>query len=94
MTRHDGRVIAPMCFLDHVAPPHEHGEGDAGGANQEHGIMARRPGAGPDTLQLQVGQQVRILPNHACSTAAQYGAYQVVGADGAVTATWQRFSGW
>lgn len=64
------------------------------GANQEHGIMARRPGAGPDTLQLQVGQQVRILPNHACSTAAQYGAYQVVGEDGAVSATWQRFSGW
>jgi D-serine deaminase-like pyridoxal phosphate-dependent protein len=64
------------------------------GANQEHGIMARRPGAGPDTLELQVGQQVRILPNHACSTAAQYGAYQVVGKDGAVTDTWQRFSGW
>jgi D-serine deaminase-like pyridoxal phosphate-dependent protein len=64
------------------------------GANQEHGIMARRPGAAPDTLELQVGQQVRILPNHACSTAAQYGAYQVVGEDGAVTATWQRFSGW
>ena len=64
------------------------------GANQEHGIMARRPGAGPDTLDLQVGQQVRILPNHACSTAAQYPAYQVVGEGGAVSATWQRFSGW
>jgi D-serine deaminase-like pyridoxal phosphate-dependent protein len=37
---------------------------------------------------------VRILPNHACSTAAQYGAYQVVGGNGALTATWQRFSGW
>jgi D-serine deaminase-like pyridoxal phosphate-dependent protein len=64
------------------------------GANQEHGIMARRPGAQPDALELPVGQQVRILPNHACSTAAQYGAYQVVGGNGAVTATWQRFSGW
>ena len=64
------------------------------GANQEHGILARRPGSVADTPELQVGQQVRILPNHACSTAAQYGAYQVVGADGAVTATWQRFSGW
>ena len=64
------------------------------GANQEHGILARRPGSVADTPELQVGQQVRILPNHACSTAAQYGAYQVVGADGAVTTTWQRFSGW
>ena len=64
------------------------------GANQEHGIMARRPGAGEDTLELQVGQQVRILPNHACSTAAQYGAYQVVGEGHEVSDSWRRFSGW
>lgn len=64
------------------------------GANQEHGIMARRPGAGPDTLELAIGQQVRILPNHACSTAAQYPAYQVLGAGNEVTDRWSRFSGW
>lgn len=64
------------------------------GANQEHGIMARRPGAGADTLQLRVGQQVRILPNHACSTAAQYGEYQVLRGGAEVRATWKRFSGW
>ena len=64
------------------------------GANQEHGIMARRPGAAGDALELQVGQQVRILPNHACSTAAQYPAYQVVGTGHEITDSWQRFSGW
>jgi D-serine deaminase-like pyridoxal phosphate-dependent protein len=64
------------------------------GANQEHGIMARRGGAGSEGVELPVGAQVRILPNHACSTAAQYPAYQVVGPDGTVTDTWQRFSGW
>jgi D-serine deaminase-like pyridoxal phosphate-dependent protein len=64
------------------------------GANQEHGIMARRPGSGPGTVELQVGQQVRILPNHACSTAAQYAAYQVTGAGHEVRGTWPRFSGW
>jgi D-serine deaminase-like pyridoxal phosphate-dependent protein len=64
------------------------------GANQEHGIMARRPGAAAGSLQLQVGQQVRILPNHACSTAAQYGEYQVVRDGPQVHATWKRFSGW
>jgi D-serine deaminase-like pyridoxal phosphate-dependent protein len=64
------------------------------GANQEHGIMARRPGAGADALELQVGQQVRILPNHACSTAAQYSAYQVVGDGHEVKDSWPRFSGW
>lgn len=64
------------------------------GANQEHGIMARRPGTGPDTLDLKVGQQVRILPNHACSTAAQYRAYQVVRGGSGIHARWERFSGW
>ena len=64
------------------------------GANQEHGIMAHRSGKVDGALQLPVGTQVRILPNHACSTAAQYPRYQVVGADGQVSASWPRFSGW
>jgi D-serine deaminase-like pyridoxal phosphate-dependent protein len=64
------------------------------GANQEHGIMARRPGLPADGLHLPVGTQVRILPNHACSTAAQYPAYQVVGPQGELRARWPRFSGW
>ncbi|GAB3772929.1 DSD1 family PLP-dependent enzyme [Ramlibacter monticola] len=64
------------------------------GANQEHGIMARRSGAGSDPLELPVGRQVRIFPNHACSTAAQFGAYEVVDAKGQVKGRWQRFNGW
>jgi D-serine deaminase-like pyridoxal phosphate-dependent protein len=64
------------------------------GANQEHGIMAHRPGRAADALHLPVGTMVRILPNHACSTAAQYPAYRVVGPDQRVKATWPRFSGW
>jgi D-serine deaminase-like pyridoxal phosphate-dependent protein len=62
------------------------------GANQEHGIMAHRSGR-VDGTHLPVGTLVRILPNHACSTAAQYGRYEVV-AGGRVTATWPRFHGW
>jgi D-serine deaminase-like pyridoxal phosphate-dependent protein len=64
------------------------------GANQEHGIMAHRSGQVEGAVHLPVGTQVRILPNHACSTAAQYGKYQVLGQGGEVTATWPRFSGW
>jgi len=64
------------------------------GANQEHGIVAHRSGKVDGALQLPVGTQVRILPNHACSTAAQYGQYHVLGPDGSVTATWRRFNGW
>jgi D-serine deaminase-like pyridoxal phosphate-dependent protein len=64
------------------------------GANQEHGIMARRAGGPDGTTPLPVGTLVRIMPNHACSTAAQYPHYNVLGSGGLVTATWQRFSGW
>ncbi|MBC7732257.1 MAG: DSD1 family PLP-dependent enzyme [Bacteriovorax sp.] len=64
------------------------------GANQEHGIVAHRSGRIDGALHLPVGTQLRILPNHACSTAAQYDHYTVVGADGGVTENWPRFHGW
>jgi D-serine deaminase-like pyridoxal phosphate-dependent protein len=64
------------------------------GANQEHGIMAHRSGKIEGALHLPVGTQVRILPNHACPTAAQYPHYNVLGEGHEITASWQRFSGW
>jgi D-serine deaminase-like pyridoxal phosphate-dependent protein len=63
------------------------------GANQEHGIVAPRPGSGASAPDLPVGSRVRVLPNHACATAAQYPRYEVL-RDGAVAETWPRFSGW
>lgn len=62
-------------------------------ANQEHGIVARRPGTGGDLPDLPVGTLLRILPNHACATGAQHDCYHVVGAEG-LRAVWQRFRGW
>jgi D-serine deaminase-like pyridoxal phosphate-dependent protein len=64
-------------------------------ANQEHGIIAIRPGSDAPLPDLAVGTRVRILPNHACATGAQHGAYHVVeGADASVLAEWPRFGGW
>ena len=63
-------------------------------ANQEHGILAPRSGEALDAPWLPVGTQVRILPNHACATAAQFPAYQVLDAGQQVTDCWQRFYGW
>jgi D-serine deaminase-like pyridoxal phosphate-dependent protein len=63
-------------------------------ANQEHGVLALRPGSGASLPELKVGEQVRILPNHACATAAQHDRYHVLGANGAVEAVWPRFNGW
>jgi D-serine deaminase-like pyridoxal phosphate-dependent protein len=36
---------------------------------------------------------LRILPNHACATAAQFDHYEVQMADG-TQARWPRFNGW
>jgi D-serine deaminase-like pyridoxal phosphate-dependent protein len=62
-------------------------------ANQEHGILALRPGSGATLPELSVGTLLRILPNHACATAAQHDRYRAT-TDGQVTAVWPRFSGW
>jgi D-serine deaminase-like pyridoxal phosphate-dependent protein len=64
-------------------------------ANQEHGVIAVRPGSGAQLPDLPIGTRVRILPNHACATGAQHDRYHVVrtGAD-RVEAQWPRFGGW
>ncbi|TXS42159.1 DSD1 family PLP-dependent enzyme [Streptomyces sp. uw30] len=67
-------------------------------ASQEHGTLTVRDGAVlPD---LPVGTRLRILPNHACATAAQHRGYHVIDSTRpahdapAVQAVWGRVSGW
>lgn len=62
-------------------------------ANQEHGILAFRDNRKDIAKQFPVGTMLRILPNHACATAAQHQEYQVI-EDGKVVDLWPRFSGW
>jgi D-serine deaminase-like pyridoxal phosphate-dependent protein len=62
--------------------------------NQEHGIIAKRNGKPLDMSRFPVGTLLRILPNHACATAAQHPQYQVIAHDPVVEAVWPRFSGW
>jgi D-serine deaminase-like pyridoxal phosphate-dependent protein len=63
-------------------------------ANQEHGIVAVRPSSRERLPDLPVGALVRVLPNHACATAAQHDRYRVVDGGRALVADWPRFSGW
>jgi D-serine deaminase-like pyridoxal phosphate-dependent protein len=64
-------------------------------ASQEHGILAVRPGSGAALPDLPVGTRVRVLPNHACATAAQHDAYHVTRAGTRrVHAVWPRLRGW
>jgi D-serine deaminase-like pyridoxal phosphate-dependent protein len=64
--------------------------------NQEHGVIARRDGGAPlSPADFPVGGLVRILPNHACATAAQHDSYLVVeGPAPEVVAQWSRINGW
>lgn len=62
--------------------------------SQEHGIIACRPDATTPLPDLPVGTRLRILPNHACATAAQHDRYHVVPAGKGALAEWPRFGGW
>ena len=61
--------------------------------NQEHGLIAARDAAASAAMfdVLPIGARVRILPNHACMTAA-YESYWVDG--GAALRRWPRCNGW
>jgi D-serine deaminase-like pyridoxal phosphate-dependent protein len=63
-------------------------------ANQEHGIIAHS-GAGDSDIArtLPIGTLLRILPNHACATAAQFPEYKAIKGDEVIT-SWPRFYGW
>jgi D-serine deaminase-like pyridoxal phosphate-dependent protein len=61
--------------------------------NQEHGLVGRRDGAPLHVGRYPVGTRLRILPVHACATAAAHAAYEVV-EEGGVTGRWLRCGGW
>ncbi len=64
--------------------------------NQEHGIVDL-----PDTMSVSdfpIGSKLRVVPNHACMTAAAYPAYNVLVSDSESDELgikcWQRCNGW
>lgn len=64
-------------------------------ASQEHGVIQQTDGAPPEdiTRRLPIGTRVRVLPNHACATAAQHDRYHLVrGAE--LRDAWPRINGW
>lgn len=61
-------------------------------AYQEHGLV--RSTSDPiDFDSYPIGTRLRVLPNHACMTAAQYDGYHVV-ESGRVVDEWARINGW
>ena len=72
-----GALIEPPLFVKH--------------AYQEHGLVTS---ASPiDFTRFPLGTRVRVLPNHACPTAAAHDCYRVI-AGNQVIAEWERVNGW
>ena len=61
--------------------------------HQEHGLIAAVTGE-PPFEAFPIGRKLRILPNHACMTAAAHEAYWVTDGSGSVIARWERVNGW
>ncbi|MEO0478925.1 MAG: alanine racemase [Planctomycetota bacterium] len=61
---------------------------------QEHGVVEARPGFELDIEDFPIGTMLRILPNHACMTAAAHEAYNVLMPNGQIRARWKRENGW
>lgn len=62
--------------------------------NQEHGIIALPADATVHLDDFPIGSRIRILPNHACATAAMHLQYQVLKQGDSQHAVWQRITGW
>lgn len=69
-------------------------------ANQEHGII-RKASASSEaetdivdvTRRFPLGSKLRIFPNHACATGAQFSDYCALASNGDLS-VWHRFQGW
>jgi len=75
-----------------------------GRISQEHGILTWRGGEG-EALggngtgegmgeEFEVGQKVRIWPNHACIAGSGYGWYLIVDGGDEIVDVWVRWRGW
>lgn len=62
--------------------------------NQEHGIVTRLSGGEVNAAQFPVGMSLRILPVHACATAAAHDRYHVFSDAQDAMEVWPRFGGW
>ncbi len=61
--------------------------------NQEHGFV-EAPGATAPFDDLPIGSKLKVMPNHACMTAAAYEGYHVVNGGDEAIDDWGRTNRW
>lgn len=81
-----------------IEGPEKHAGWHVGRISQEHGILVWS-GEGIEPEALEVGQKVRIWPNHACIAGAGFGWYLIVdetreGKEDEIIDVWPRWRGW
>lgn len=59
---------------------------------QEHGLVVSDTPLSPDAFP--IGSRVRVLPNHACPTAAAHDRYFVTTGNRGIIGEWPRVNGW
>ena len=63
--------------------------------HQEHGLIKPAADGVPIPFDaLPIGARLRIMPNHACMTAAAYDCYHVVDGGDEIITEWPRVNGW
>lgn len=94
-------IVAPWGIENPVPDqqfPAVHGGWQVGKVSQEHGVLRWR--SEPEHLvPLELGQKIRIWPNHACVAGAGFDKYYIVdsrreGHEDEVIDIWQRWNGW
>lgn len=84
----------PLAGFGHVAQPSDLAHWDLGRVSQEHGTLVRRPGS-EGGRDVEIGELVRIVPQHACLACACYPWYYVVEDGGdKVVDVWVPCKGW
>ena len=81
-----------ICDLD--GTPFMGGRVYMKGTNQEHGILEAMTGEPLRPEDFPIGMRLRVLPNHACPTAAPYRTLLLVGKDGRITDEIFHVRGW
>ena len=61
---------------------------------RDSGIVCSRDGSAIDPEAFRVGTRLRILPNHACPTAAAFDKYFVVDENNNVQTIWPKINNW
>jgi D-serine deaminase-like pyridoxal phosphate-dependent protein len=94
-TRRPGTGYGAICSFNGTGPINGLG---VLAAHQEHGIVAHSGGL--DAIEplpfdrFPIGSRLRVLPNHACTTAAMYDKYYVTDGGDEIIDIWDRINGW